>query len=84
MQLRVEDSHYILRQPLRFNTSQPDGSDQHSKLDRLVVQFKEANPTFYEEYFAARVVVDARGGHPDNTDVQPTPMVMPTPTTPPA
>lgn len=49
------------------------------KLDRLVVQFKEANPTFYGEYFAARAVVDARGGRSDNTDVRPTP-ISPTPT----
>jgi hypothetical protein len=47
------------------------------KLDRLVVQFKEANPTFYEEYFAARVVVDTRGNRSDNTDVQPKPTVTP-------
>jgi hypothetical protein len=50
------------------------------KLDRLVVQFKEANPTFYEEYYAARVIVDSRGGNSSNTDVQPTPLVTPTPT----
>lgn len=41
------------------------------KLDRLVVQFKAANPTFYEAYYAARVVVDARGGNSLNADVQP-------------
>ena len=50
------------------------------KLDRLVVQFKEANPSFYEEYYAARSVVDTRGGRSDNTDVQPAPLVTPTPT----
>lgn len=50
-----------------------------NKLDRLVVQFKEANPTFYEEYYAARVIVDSRGGNSSNTDVQPTPLVTPTP-----
>ena len=49
------------------------------KLDRLVVQFKDANPTLYEEYYAARAVVDTRGGNSGNTDVQPTP-VTPTPT----
>lgn len=41
------------------------------KLDRLVVQFKAADPTFYEAYYAARVVVDARGGSSLHTDVQP-------------
>ena len=32
------------------------------ELDGLMVQFQEASPNFYEEYFAARVVVDIRGG----------------------
>lgn len=50
------------------------------QLDGLVLQFKDVNPTFYEEYFAARAVVDARGGRPDNTDVQPSPTPAPTPT----
>lgn len=54
------------------------------KLDRLVVQFKEANPAFYEEYFAARMVVDARGSSTSNTDVQPKPVVTPSPTPVPA
>jgi hypothetical protein len=48
------------------------------KLDRLIVQFKTANPAFYEEYYVARVVVDSRGGN-SNTDVQPTPTPIPAP-----
>ena len=32
------------------------------QLDGLMVQFQAASPNFYEEYFAARVVVDIRGG----------------------
>lgn len=54
------------------------------KLDLLVIQFKEANPTFYEEYYAARVIVDTRGGSADNTDVQPTPVNTPLPVPTPA
>jgi len=54
------------------------------KLDRLVVQFKAANPAFYEEYYAARVVVDSRGGNAGNIDVQPTPIVTPAPAPVPA
>lgn len=50
------------------------------KLDRLVVQFKAANPNFYQEYYATRVVVDARGGNSLNADVQP---VNPSPAPPP-
>jgi len=49
------------------------------KLDRLVVQFKAANPTFYEEYYAARVVVDTRNGSSTDTDAQPTAPVNPSP-----
>lgn len=54
------------------------------QLDGLVLQFKAANPTFYEEYFAARAVVDNRGGRSDNTDVQPTPVGPPAPAPVPA
>lgn len=32
------------------------------QLDGLMIQFSEASPNFYEEYFAARAVVDNRGG----------------------
>jgi len=32
-------------------------------LDGLMVQFEEAAPNFYAEYFAARVIVDAAGSH---------------------
>ena len=31
------------------------------QLDGLMVQFQESSPNFYEEYFAARAVVDNRG-----------------------
>lgn len=51
----------------------------HDQLDGLVIQFKAGNPAFYEEYFAARVVVDSGSGRSDNTDVQPTPQPAPTP-----
>lgn len=54
------------------------------QLDGLVLQFKGVNPTFYEEYFAARIVVDSRGSRPDNTDAQPAPTPTPTPTPVPA
>jgi hypothetical protein len=36
------------------------------QLDGLMPQFKEASPNFYNEYFAARVVVDQRGGRAEN------------------
>ena len=55
------------------------GATLRNKLDRLVVQFKAANPTFYEEYFAARVVVDMRNSHATNTDVQATAPATPAP-----
>jgi len=55
------------------------GATLRNKLDRLVVQFKAANPTFYEEYFAARVVVDLRNSHATNTDVQATAPATPAP-----
>ncbi|MBI3417270.1 MAG: hypothetical protein HY043_18420 [Verrucomicrobia bacterium] len=35
------------------------------ELDGLMPQFQDANPNFYNGYFAARVVVDLRGGHAD-------------------
>ena len=31
------------------------------QLDGLMIQFKSANPNFYNEYFAARTVVNNRG-----------------------
>jgi len=33
------------------------------ELDGLMVQFQDANPNFYEEYFAARTIVDASATH---------------------
>lgn len=50
------------------------------QLDGLMLQFKGSAPNFFEEYFAARVVVDSGGGHPDNTDVQATSTPQPAPT----
>src|SRR5262245_13060741 len=51
------------------------------QLDGLVLQFKSADPSFYEEYFSARVVVDTRGGRSDNTDIAaaapPSPLTTP-------
>ncbi len=41
------------------------------QLDGLMIQFKEANPNFYEEYFAARVVVDNRGARADESNIVP-------------
>jgi hypothetical protein len=50
------------------------------QLDGLVLQFRAANPNFFEEYFAARVVVDTRGGQSVNEDLdQPKPSPTPTP-----
>lgn len=49
------------------------------QLDGLVIQFRESSPNFFEEYFAARVVVDSPGSQTD-TDVQPvTPSPAPQP-----
>lgn len=44
------------------------------ELDELMPQFKEANPGFYEEYFAARVTVDMRGGQSDEDKAEATPL----------
>ena len=33
------------------------------QLDELMPQFQDANPNFYNEYLAARAVVDQRGSH---------------------
>ena len=33
------------------------------ELDGLMVQFQDASPNFYEEYFAARIIVDASATH---------------------
>src|ERR1051325_6905655 len=38
------------------------------QLDGLMIQFKEASPNFYEEYFAARTVVDNRGSRASKAD----------------
>jgi len=42
-------------------------------LDGLMVQFQDANPNFYAEYFAARVIVDATGSHAENAPPAPAP-----------
>ncbi|HEY0548324.1 MAG TPA: hypothetical protein VGF13_01910 [Verrucomicrobiae bacterium] len=41
------------------------------ELDGLMVQFQSAAPNFYQEYFAARVVVDSRGARPEEPNVMP-------------
>ncbi|MBI3413920.1 MAG: hypothetical protein HY043_01160 [Verrucomicrobia bacterium] len=46
------------------------------QLDELMPQFQDANPNFYNEYFAARVVVDQRGSHAE----KPQPNVVTDPT----
>jgi len=54
----------------------------NGQLDGLMVQFKGNHPNFYEEYFAARVIVDARGAQA-NTDNKNSPLnknSTPTPT----
>jgi len=38
------------------------------QLDQLMPQFKEAHPAFYNAYFAARVVVNSRGGRKEKKD----------------
>jgi hypothetical protein len=41
------------------------------ELDGLMVQFQSAAPNFYQEYFAARLVVDSRGARPEQPSVMP-------------
>ena len=41
------------------------------QLDGLMIQFKDASPNFYEEYFAARVVVDNRGSRTAEGEAEP-------------
>ncbi len=41
------------------------------QLDGLMVQFQQSSPKFYEEYFAARAVVDNRGSRAEETEVTP-------------
>ena len=38
------------------------------QLDELMPQFKELHPSFYNAYFAARVVTNQRGRSKDKTD----------------
>ena len=45
------------------------------ELDGLMVQFKDASPNFYAEYFAARVIVETNATHAENVK----PAVAPTP-----
>jgi len=57
----------------------------NDQLDGLLVQFKDTNPNFYEEYFAARAIVDTRStpAHLDKKNSafnQPNPTPTPTPT----
>ena len=40
------------------------------EVDGLMVQFQDPAPNFYQEYFAARVVVDGRGARPDEPNVE--------------
>jgi hypothetical protein len=51
----------------------------NDELDGLMPQFKAANPNFYEAYFAARTIVDARGGQaePDKEKVASVPSPTP-------
>lgn len=51
----------------------------NDELDGLMPQFRDANPNFYEAYFAARVVVDARGGQTEPDKAKVTPLSSPTP-----
>ena len=57
----------------------------NDQLDGLLVQFKDTHPNFYEEYFAARAIVDTRRTplHLDKKHSafnQPNPTPTPTPT----
>lgn len=47
----------------------------NKRLDKLVVQFKESAPDFYNEYQTARSIVDIRGGR--KPIVTPTPQPQP-------
>ena len=46
------------------------------ELDGLMPQFQDANPNFHNEYFAARVVVDLRGGHAEKPQPAEIPQVQ--------
>jgi hypothetical protein len=53
------------------------------QLDGLTLQFKEANPNFYNEYFGARVIMGNRGGRttkPANATALPTSTTITIPT----
>ncbi len=61
----------------------------NDQLDGLMVQFKTDHPNFYEEYFAARTIVDTRGAQSNTDDKNSTfnkntPTPTPTPTPQPA
>ena len=51
----------------------------NDELDGLMPQFKDANPNFYEAYFAARTIVDARGGQAEPDKAKVTSVPSPTP-----
>lgn len=48
-------------------------------LDGLMAQFKESEPEFYNEYFAARRIVDAPGTRSNKNNVTPAPAPTPQP-----
>lgn len=49
------------------------------QLDGLMLQFKEASPNFYEEYFAARWLVNNRGSRTEKAQQSITPLPSTTP-----
>lgn len=49
-----------------------------NQIDKLMTKFRKSNPEFYQGYFAARTIVDRRGGQS-----APVPAAGPTPPTPP-
>ena len=51
-----------------------------ARLDKLVVQFEDANPTFFTNYQNARLIVDSGGGQ--GSGGAPTPTTTPPPTSP--
>jgi hypothetical protein len=73
-QSRVEKSAaaQLLTQLVRSNSE-----ILNEQLDGLMIQFKDSAPSFYNEYFAARTVVDIRGSHANGngseTPATPTP-----------
>ena len=47
------------------------------ELDGLMVQFQDASPNFYEEYFAARIIVDTSATHAESVKPAPAPEPVP-------